>query len=970
MFTRRQRRGVGIAAACAAVTMTLGMVSPAFAADGTDELLVLTPEQVDELTARAQADLYRDDTTGTDAPSPSETETETETVADPEASGGNELDAATPASWKLTARAAFEGDYGMVQTVPIGGAGDDYLAIDSLGIVQRLTAEGTEVWRRDNTSWYADWGVKPARPWQIEPYPARIVVGYNAVSPFTPASEDGFATGDLTGDGVADLAFTASVGATPYRPMVGTPSTGTFVTIVDGADGRTLWSKLYAAVYSLELVDGTLVVADSPVFNVNAPAGSKMTMSGLTFDVAGDALEVASTWTYDPNAPRVSGWADLEPIGDGLLAASWDRRKDALAAVPSGNTIVIDSRDGGVKWAATDRLYSRQLRLDASRERLIALEQSDANEGVQYQVVSYALADGERAVLDTRVNAMPLASAIGDLGDGGASEIVVSEATLDGSMAFNASTIRALDGDTAAQRWTRTVKRDASNDSDGPLAWGVAIADGRVVVNARDDAKSDTGENRGSGWFGRITALAGNNGAVKWEHTGTAASQLWSQLLVNGKEVRVRTVDALQNIRTYNLGSGKQSGVTPLQANSSSAVATDLNGDGADDLIVGGNSQGLFAYDGRALVAGERVPLWTAVVPGSVQQLVLADTTGDGRDEIVVAADSAAAVVDANSGKVIRTIDGAGQFVRTVAAADLDGDHKAELVLSTDSVRVFHGDGKLAWQYRPADDVVFGDVSLGSGRVYAEYSSRGSLELAPEDVTLGATALDAVDGSVVWNQTPSVPADLGLDGTIYGATQRAATFASPEIPYADGHAVVYTWLSRPSPTLPVAMFMEVRDGRTGEVLHAARLGGPHNLGGWFTGPEGLMAVTTGTITTFGADGNDNVMRTVATMRDAGFATTPDGERIVVAGSEGGLTSYRASSLTEPSTGFLAPLAEIDVLAGNELALADLDGDGRVEAVSLNFDLRSTDRAAGLFGSAYSTPFTAMRQFVLATIDAP
>ncbi|WP_022890515.1 FG-GAP-like repeat-containing protein [Agromyces italicus] len=977
MFTRTQRRAIGITAACAAVAMTFGMVSPAYAAEGTD-LLVLTPEQVDDLTARAQADVYRDGPAGaTTEPDAATTGAEigtggtAEPGTEPEASdGGNELLAETEATtWKHTVRASVEGNYGMAVTAPVAGGGDDYFAIDSLGMLQRRTADGAEVWRRDNTSWYTEWGVKPARPWQLEPFPARIVVGYNAISPFTPASEDGFATGDLTGDGVADLVFSASVGASPYRPMQGALSTGTFVTIVDGADGHTLWSKLYAAIYSLELVDGTLVVADSPYFNINAPSGSKMTMSGLTFAPAGDELEVASTWTYDPDAPRASGWADLEPIGDGLLAASWDRRKDALATMPSGNTLVIDTATGEVEWTATDRLYSRQLRLDASRDRLVALEQSDPNEGVQYQIVSYALDDGAREVLDTRVNAMPLASAIGDLGGSTAGEIVVNEATLDGSMTLNATTTRALDGDSGSQLWSRTLKRDPDNLSDGILGWGVQIADGRVIVNYRDDAAAETADNRGGSWYGRITALAGNNGAVKWEHTGTAASQLWSQVITEGKGTRVRTVDTLQNVRTFNLGSGKEVGVTPLPADSSSATAIDITGDGADDLVVGGNSQGVFAYDGRALVDGERVPLWTATVPGSVHKLVLADVTGDGRDEIVVAADTAAAVIDASSGKVLRTFDGDGQFVRTVAAADLDDDGKAEVVLSTDAVHAYHGDGKLAWSYAPQDGVVFGDVSFGDGRVYAEYETRNALALA-EPGALGGVALDGDTGAVVWETAaPATPTELGFAGPVRGVGMRAATFASPEIPYADGHAVVFTWTaSAATPGAPPKMFMEIRDGRTGEVLHTASLGGVHNLNNWVTAPEGLVAGSTAAFRTFGANGDDAVMLAFATLEVAGFATTPSGERILVASTDGGMSSLPASALVN-SPSHVSMAATVGVVGGRELALADLDGDGRVEMISLNFDARGADRTAGLHGSAYSSPFTAMRQFVVATVDA-
>lgn len=968
MFTRKQRRGVGLAATCAAVAMTVGLATPAFAATTTaagDEPLVLTPEQIDELSARAQADVYGDlgETEESD-PAPSDDAAASET-----SEGGNTLEATTEAAtWKHTVRASVEGDYGMVTTVPIAGAGDDYFAIDSLGLVQRRTADGAEVWRRDNTSWYAEWGVKPVRPWQPEPYPARIVVGYNAVSPFSPVSQNGYATGDLTGDGVDDLVFSAEVGAYPYRPMVGTPSTGTFVTIVDGATGGTLWWKLYAAVYALDLVDGTLVVADSPAFNINSPAGSKLLMTGLTFAPAGDGLAATTAWTYDPAAPKASGWADLEPIGDGLLAVSWDRRKDALETVPSGNTLVLDAATGEVRWTATDRMYSRQLRLDASRERLVALEQSDPNEGVQYQVVTYDLADGARAVLDTRVNAMPLASAIGDLGGSDDSEIVVNEATVDEVLRFNSTTTRALDGDSGSQLWSRTLKRDPENSHDGILAWGVAVAGERVIVNSRDDAGYEFADNRSAAWFGRISVLAGNNGAVKWEHTGTAASQLWSQVVADGKDVRVRTVDTLQNVHEYNLGSGKQSRVTPLPADSSSATAIDITGDGADDLVVGGNSQGVFAYDGRALVGGERVPLWSATVAGSVHEIVRADVTGDGHDELVVAADTAVNVIEASSGEVLRTIDGGGEFVRTVGAADLDGDGKAEIVVPTDAVRAYRGDGKLAWTYAPGDGLVFGDVSIGDGRVYASYGPRDALALdAPG--TVGGVALDAASGTVTWQASPAAPTELGFQPEVWAASQRAATFASPGIPYADGHAVVYAWIGRTaaSPYAPMT-FMEIRDGRTGEVLHTATLGGPNNLNNWVIGPDGLVAGTTAVFRNFGADGEDASMPAFASNQVAGFATTPSGEPILVASSDGGLGSIAASALLT-STSHVSMTASINVTAGRELELADLDGDGRLEAISLSADARGADRTAERFGSGFSSPFTAMRQFVVTTIDA-
>jgi hypothetical protein len=222
---------------------------------------------------------------------------------------------------------------------------------------------------------------------------------------------------------------------------------------------------------------------------------------------------------------------------------------------------------------------------------------------------------------------------------------------------------------------------------------------------------------------------------------------------------------------------------------------------------------------------------------------------------------------------------------------------------------------------------------------------------------------------VVWQATPQAPADLGFVGGVWGTGMRAATFTSPEIPYADGHAVVYAWIGRtPTAGTPPQMFMEIRDGRNGEVLHTARLGGPHNLNNWLTGPEGLIAGATAAFRTFGANGQDATMLAFPTLEVAGFATAPNGERILVASTDGGMGSLPVSALVN-SPSHVSLSATVGVIAGRELALADLDGDGRVDMVSLNFDARGADRTAGLHGSAYSSPFTAMRQFVVATVDA-
>ena len=106
-------------------------------------------------------------------------------------------------------------------------------------------------------------------------------------------------------------------------------------------------------------------------------------------------------------------------------------------------------------------------------------------------------------------------------------------------------------------------------------------------------------------------------------------------------------------------------------------------------------------------------------------------------------------------------------------------------------------------------------------------------------------ALDAKNGTARWTASPKAPAE-SVDGKLHGAVLSRGVFASPKIPYADGHAVVYTWIAATTTTASGAPdatsltnVVEIRDSRTGEVLHQGLAGGAWTLGNYFTGPDGL-----------------------------------------------------------------------------------------------------------------------------------
>ncbi|WP_109509139.1 FG-GAP-like repeat-containing protein [Nocardioides speluncae] len=966
---RKARHLLAISISVAATAALAVTVTPPGAAN-EGGAIVLTDQQAEDLAERVRVDPYGDSTAVPHNPQQA-----------PDAAGsGEEPDAADPTnptsaetasgSWRITPRSSLEAVQGMAATVPIGGAGEDYLMVHALGSVQRRTAAGDTVWRRDNESLYADWQVTPVRPWQAEPAPARILMGFNAVSPFTAASDDGFTTGDLTGDGVDDVVFTASVGVRSYRPFTSPGSSlpnGTFVTVLDGASGATLWHKLYAAAYNVELVDGTLVVADSPYYNLNAPSGARATLTGLRFAQTGGRLTSTEVWSHDTGAFEGASWASVTPVGDGLVAASWNQRKLSPSAAPSGHTLLLDASDGTVRWTGTDRLYSRQLRVDAERDRLVALEQSDVREEVRYEIATYSLADGERRVLDRRVNALPLALEVADLQHGSAPEYAVSESTLDENLYINANTVRALDGSDGTSLWSRTVKRDPSHSRDGGGAWGLQVVDDKLVASYLDDRGTGAAGNRGGDKFARLVTLSGSTGAVRWEQRGVVGSPMFAQPFRRQDGWRLRTVDANQNVHTYNLGSGKALDLLPLQGSLSSAVASDVDGDGADDLVVAGESRGVFAYAGRSLKSGSARRLWTSVVPGPVHAIVEADTDGDGADEIVVAADSATVVLDRRTGKVLTTIDAAGRFARSVTAADLDGDGAAEIVVPTDAVRAYDGRGTPLWEYAAppaAGDVVFSDVSVSHGRVHAQYTSRDAL--SREEVAAGAVALKGADGSPLWSHTPEP--GPGTDGEVHAAPLHAGTFAAPGIPYADGHAVVHTWFTRDAERGLLVTVVQIRDGRTGELQHEALAGGPWTLGNWFTGPEGLVMAGTASLRTFAANGVDHRMFTLSPIQTAAYATGPDRSRILVGGASGAVISYSPAVLTA-GVNYPPSVASLPGMAAREILVADFDADGIDEVVSMDFDDEGADRTAALVGGGYWSPADGIRRLVTATLDA-
>ncbi|MGW2589176.1 FG-GAP repeat domain-containing protein [Streptomyces sp. NPDC001515] len=958
MRAQHSRRALQLAAGLVAAGLCLTAAPQALAADSGDAPMKLTSAQAKKLAANVGLDPYvkAEDTTGTqkDAPDASAAKTGLAATA---------VDPSTKVT--MTAKSTLEGVRGLGATVPAGPKGD-YFSVNSMGNVQLHAADGSETWARTSSSFYTDWQVRPLQVWRVEPYPPQILMGYNAVTPFSPNSQSGYSAGDLTGDGVPDLVFSAKVGATPYPRPFTSPgsdlSTGTFVTVLDGKTGATVWSKLYNYASMVKIVDGTLLIADAPRMSGDAkvPADATATLTGIRFSAGTDGkLTPARTWTFDTEESRYTNWGDIQDLGKGRVAVSWNLAKaDGVDA--RGHTAVLDTADGSVTWRTDSVLYSRMMRVDTGRKRLVAIEQSDVNDAVHYEIAAYDLKTGHRTTLSGRDNVLPTALTVGDLKAKAGDEYAVSESSFDENLFINASTIRVVNGDDADRiLWSNTTKRDAENGHDAPSTWGLGVIDGKLVASAQNDRKMFEPENRGSLRYASLTVFSGG-GKVVWKSEDVAASPMFQDLYSDAKGAHVRVIDQEQNIRTFKLGNGKAENVTPLQGDIAYAQSADLNEDGKNDLVMGGSSNGVWAYSGPSLVNGSKPEkLWQATVPGGVHDIRIGDVNGDGKPEIVVAADTATVVLNGKTGRALATIDGGGQFVRSARLADLNDDGELDILVATDALRAYRGDGHALWTYNApetAGDVRFSDPSVNDGQVYASYSSLGALDLAQP--TVGAVALNATTGTIRWSEAPKPPASAVTP--IRTAVANEGVFASEEIPYADGHAVAYAWTvdapyefdTSGNNGTGTQILFEIRDGRTGEVLFSKLSGGLWTHFSFFAKDGALYEGGTASMRRFGANGAFTNQGVTPQSYGGGFLTGPGGRSLLVAGSEAGLYLWDPSMIDSPDS-WAPSVGNMPVAQGARNYFAgDLDGDGVDEVLSLNGDDSGLDRTAGLSGGGY------------------
>ncbi|GLZ75749.1 hypothetical protein Afil01_05560 [Actinorhabdospora filicis] len=826
--------------------------------------------------------------------------------------------------------ASLETDNGLGALAELDG---DKLLINQYGTLTRLDGEQNVVWRRTASTLWPEWKLTYLRPWSRGIPAFQVKVGTYATSSVGDWTDRGYAVGDLTGDGVDDVAFISYVGDTPSSPVVLPESksgAAGIVDVLDGATGTTLWSKRYMNARMVLIQDGTLVVADMPIGNRLSEPTSLAKAYAYTFTRSGDTLTETPKWTVDTGS-HTAYWNVLEPAGDGKVALGWSENPSKRLG---GHLMALDTASGVKAWDVATPNLVRTLGLDGRRGVLVGTEQDTyGSDSVGYKLVTYTLAGGARTELSTRVNALPMAMDIADVTGGRGPEYLVTEGLPDPIGYIAASQVRATDG--GAQLWTYTVKRSPDWGKDGPLMFGLTTSGGDVIVNWMDDTRIEQVGTRTREQAAGMAVLRGRDGEPRWEHRGGPHA---SPLYALPGDGRVATVSYDQTYREYGLRDGDEDVKTPLFGDFSQLATYDVNGDGVKDLIVGGEAHGVLAFDGTRLGAQAR-PLWRATAPGAIHRLALANVSGSSRPELVVAATGAVMVIDPRDGDVDEEFGGGHGDVWTFAVGELSGDAKhAEIVVPTDGVRAYDGDGDRLWTYGEDETLAWSSVAIADRQVYAMYTTRADAQGAtPQRGSVAVTAR----GRTAWKAPASI-----VDREAIGLWN--GVYADPAIPFADGHAVAFAIGSDSVDTA-----YEVRDGRTGELVTAV---GPTSGAAmhrqFLVTPAGLTQVRQIMFATVGPDKVPHGGFLIPNPFGAALATGPDGEPLIVSGNEGYLATWDTSVLTADKSYVTAKGDSTGGLENWTVIVDDLDGDGTQEIIGLDLDAVMYDRIQDRTGGGY------------------
>ncbi|HET6500790.1 MAG TPA: PQQ-binding-like beta-propeller repeat protein [Amycolatopsis sp.] len=811
--------------------------------------------------------------------------------------------------------------------------GGDSLQVFDLGVVSRVRADGSTVWQRGTASLYHDWqlsftgaGYTPTPQLAVGTDPADPFELTTAV-PYAVRDTHPYAVGDLAGDGGLDIAVAETVGINfgaascgscgwPFTVPGSDQHLGTFVTVLDGRTGQTLYHELDPGfVTQLAISGNELLIGDetgSPT-SQNGPGAwdSASTVRALTLrgtpHGAPGALTATEAWHYSTG----SQWGRLlgmQAVGGGV-AVSWSDTPLGLGVPgpPDGHVVLLDGT-GRVRWDQRTAGYPVLTRYDQARDELAVVEQTDPTRAISYTLAGLRVSDGRTVSATTTGDVLPTTLTIGALSaHARPSWIVTGVATTADQVrvpyyAFTAGTVSAVDPDKATTQWSHTL---AAGPQSAPQPGAV-----EVVAGANGAASVVVGSWLGSrtptvaapyGESDDLQALSGDTGAALWRRSGDVGDPL--SLATTGTSVR--GVTAEEDAVSYDAAGGTPEGTAPLLGSLYSAVSADVNGDGTPDYLTGGQSGAVYAVDGATLTPADDAPriLWRADVGGPVHQIVPA--TLGGKQVLAVAATSGLALIDARTGKVLRTMPLPGQYVWNVAVGSAGS--RTVVVTATDRLSAFDANtGKPVWTYRAPVAAYFADASVVDGVVVTEYQNQVATNQAA--TSMAALGIDAGTGRLVWT-TAADPA------TTRAAQLRNGVIAGAGIPGAGSDGAAFTW-----GTSNGQGRVDVRDARTGNLVYSNTSGLLANHESYVIDPAAGLVSTgesgTVSIAPSGPVGTGWISGSDLAVADAGG--TP-----VLLTAQAGVNAYPMSALSAGDT-LVSPLASGSAYLPAKLAVTPDD----------------------------------------------
>ncbi|WP_370110170.1 hypothetical protein [Streptacidiphilus sp. MAP12-33] len=833
---------------------------------------------------------------------------------------------------------AWETARGFAETTTLPGTGD-WIDVFSGGTVGRYDAHGNAVWNRPATSLIKDWQVTATNWYQPYPFTPNLYVGYNPYEMSTTGQHP-YVTGDFTGDGVDDVAVAYTVGDSPARPFTSPGSKlnyGTFLTVLDGRTGRTVWSKLVPGYVGTMLVQhGKLIVAETTgpqwsVDPVTEQGDSRSALTAYSFSpTSGGKLHATADWSYSTHAPWAL-WGDLISLGGDRIAASWSDTPLGLGSPrpADGNVVVLDARDGAVTAHAKTPGYPRMLAQDPTGDRVLTVEQNDPFDAVRWDLTAIDARSGARTVLASRTGTVPEAFQVLPH-----HRYAVAELGINADLSDGQSTISVWDAK-GTTLWSATTASTVGGANAPTMA---LTENGGELVASVSDPAADTATLPNGPEHVQVLGFDPNSGRIDWRREGALAGDTLTPyrggLLTVGYDDTAYLLDP---------DTGRTPDVMPLAGDPFAAATVDVNGDGVPDLVVGGQSRGVWALDGRTLKKATPKVLWHAAVDGSVHAVRTL-----GRD-VIVATDDGFAVLDARTGAVRHTVRTGGYVASLTVAHDAHG--RPEIVVPGASLTAWSPEGRRLWRYQPAGtagkSLVFSSVTQdAAGHLLLEYGGTQGpgITAAVSDPAPTAVSLNAATGTQRWSETPNDP----------GAATVAPTdpaLADPNIPGAKGHGVAFAFTGLMSSN---AHLVQILDDRTGAVVSGNESPGAYTFLGFAASEaDGLVEMHSGDDTVYPPNGAASYdVSTFLDFHSGVFARSASGASAFV----GAYTSLFSYDTPFTQTGDFVRESATDFALGASQVQAARLGDGpATDLLGLSIDWRALDISLQAIGSGTFEP---------------